>query len=134
VRQLESTPRQDPSDFSFGLACAGAIMLATLAVSFTAMAHDSAVLSPAEQERVAVALEEDAQVMSNTQLIGLLAGQPPDVQAKIIRINTEARPLALQVALLVPVIAGLLGLLNSFRMSRLPEITPSSATEGMTLG
>jgi hypothetical protein len=31
-------------------------------------------------------------------------------------------------------IAGLLGLLNSFRMSRLPDITPSSAIEGMTLG
>jgi hypothetical protein len=31
-------------------------------------------------------------------------------------------------------IAGLLGLLNSFRMGRLPDITPSSAAEGMTLG
>jgi EmrB/QacA subfamily drug resistance transporter len=119
---------------SFGLAFAGAIMLATLAFSFTAMAQDSAVLSSAEQERVAVALEEDAEVMSNTQLIAVLEGQPPQVQAEIIRINTEARPLALQVALLVPMIAGLLGLLNSFRMSRLPDITPSSAIEGMTLG
>jgi EmrB/QacA subfamily drug resistance transporter len=119
---------------SFGLAFAGAIMLATLAFSFTAMAQDSAVLSSAEQERVAVALEEDAEVMSNTQLIAVLEGQPPQVQAEIIRINTEARPLALQVALLVPMIAGLLGLLNSFRMSRLPDIAPSSAIEGMTLG
>jgi hypothetical protein len=91
-------------------------------------------LSSAEQERVAVALEEDAEVMSNTQLRAVLEGQPPQVQAEIIRINTEARPLALQVALLVPMIAGLLGLLNSFRMSRLPDITPSSAIEGMTLG
>ncbi|HEY6686550.1 MAG TPA: MFS transporter, partial [Propionibacteriaceae bacterium] len=119
---------------SFGLAFAGAIMLATLAFSFTALAQNSAVLSPAEQDRVAVALEEDAEVMSNTQLMHLLEGQPPQVQAEIVRINTEARPLALQIALLVPIIAGLLGLLNSFRMSRLPDITPSSATEGMTLG
>jgi EmrB/QacA subfamily drug resistance transporter len=119
---------------SFGLAFAGAIMLATLAYTFTAMARDSAVLSPAEQDRVAVALEEDAQVMSNTQLVQLLEGQPPDVQAEIVRINTDARHIALQVALFVPLIAGLLGLLNSFRMSRLPDITSSSAAEGMTLG
>jgi hypothetical protein len=119
---------------SFGLAFAGAIMLATLAFSFTALAQDSTVLSPAEQQRVAVALEEDAEVMSNTQLIELLEGEPPQIQAEIIRINTEARPLALQVALLVPFVAGLLGLVNSFRMGRLPDIAPSSAAEGMALG
>ena len=81
-----------------------------------------------------MALEEDAELMSNTQLIQLLEDEPPQIQAEIVRINTEARPLALQVALLVPIIAGLLGLLNSFRMSRLPDVKPSSATEGMSLG
>jgi hypothetical protein len=73
-------------------------------------------------------------VMSNTQLIELLVDEPPQIQAEVIRINNEARPLALQVALLVPIIAGLLGLLNSFRMSRLPDATPSSAAEGMSIG
>ena len=119
---------------SFGLAFAGAIMLATLAFSFTNMAQNSTVLPPTDKERVAVALEEDAQVMSNTQLIRLLEDEPPENQAEVVRINTEARPLALQVALLVPIIAALLGLLNSFRMSRLPDIAPSSAAEGMALG
>jgi EmrB/QacA subfamily drug resistance transporter len=119
---------------SFGLAFAGAIMLATLALSFTNMAQDSTVLPPAEKEQVAMTLEDDAEVMSNTQLIPLLEGQPPQIQAEIIRINTEARPLALQVALFVPIIAGLIGLLNSFRMSRLPDLEPSSAAEGMSLG
>jgi hypothetical protein len=119
---------------SFGLAFAGAIMLATLAFSFTSMAQQSTVLPPADKERVAVALEEDAEVMSNVQLIQLLEDEPPQIQAEIIRINTEARPLALQVALLVPIIAGLLGLLNSFRMSRLPDLKPSSAAEGMSIG
>ena len=42
----------------------------------------------------------------------LLVDQPPEVQAEIIRINTEARPLALQVALLIPIIASLLGFLT----------------------
>jgi EmrB/QacA subfamily drug resistance transporter len=119
---------------SFGLAFAGAIMLATLAFSFTNMAQNSTVLPPADKERVAVALEEDAQVMSNTQLGQLLEDEPPEIQAEVVRINTEARPLALQVALLVPIIAALVGLLNSFRMSRLPDIAPSSAAEGMALG
>jgi EmrB/QacA subfamily drug resistance transporter len=119
---------------SFGLAFAGAIMLATLSLTFTNMAQGSSVLDPAEQQRVASALEDDAQVLSNTQLQELLAGQPQQVQDEIIRINTDARPLALQVALLVPVLAGLLGLLNSFRMLRLPEPKPSGAAEGMALG
>jgi EmrB/QacA subfamily drug resistance transporter len=119
---------------SFGLAFAGAIMLATLSITFTNMAEASTVLEPAEQQRVANALEEDAQVLSNTQLDELLVGQPEDVQAEIIRINTDARPLALQVALLVPILAALVGLFNSFRMMRLPDIAPSDSAEGMALG
>ena len=119
---------------SFGLAFAGAIMLATLSITFTDMAEASSVLAPAEQQRVANALEDDAQVLSNTQLDELLVGQPEDVQAEIIRINTEARPLALQVALLIPILAGLIGLFNSFRMMRLPDITPSASAEGMAWG
>jgi EmrB/QacA subfamily drug resistance transporter len=119
---------------SFGLAFSGAIMLATLAFSFTNLAQESTVLPPSDKERVAVALEEDAEVMSNSQLIQLLENEPPEIQAEVLRINNEARPLALQVALLVPILAALIGLLNSFRMSRLPDVTPSSAAEGMSLG
>jgi EmrB/QacA subfamily drug resistance transporter len=119
---------------SFGLAFAGAIMLAALSVTFTSMAEQSAVLPPAEQQQVAQALEEDAEVMSNTQLEAQLEGQPPEIQAEIIRINTDARPIALQVALLVPLLAGILGLVNSFRMMRIPEPEPSGAAEGMALG
>jgi len=46
---------------SFGLAFAGAIMLATLAFTFTNMAQDSTVLPPADKERVAVALDQYAE-------------------------------------------------------------------------
>jgi hypothetical protein len=119
---------------SFGLAFAGAIMLATLSITFTNLAQASTVLAPAEKQRVANALEDDAQVLSNTQLEELLAGQPEAIQDEIVRINTDARPLALQVALLVPILAGLLGLFNSFRMVRLPDPKPSSSVEGMALG
>ena len=119
---------------SFGLAFAGAIMLATLSITFTDMAESSAVLSPAEQQQVATGLEDDAELLSNTALEELLVGQPRDVQDEIIRINTQARPFALQVALLVPLLAGLLGLITSFRMMRLPDPAPSSATDSMTLG
>ncbi|WP_043824858.1 MFS transporter [Rhodococcus opacus] len=106
---------------SFGLAFAGAIMLATLSVTFTAMAQSSTVLPPGDQQHVAQVLENDAEVMSTTQLEKLLADQPPEIQDEIIRINTEARPLALQIALLVPILAGVLGLLNSFRMMRVRD-------------
>jgi hypothetical protein len=92
------------------------------------------VLAPAEQQQVAAALEDDAEVMSNTQLAEQLVGQPPETKAEIIRINTEARPLALQIALLIPILAGLIGLFNSFRMMRLPDPKPSGSAEGMVLG
>ena len=114
---------------SFGLAFAGAIMLATLSITFTQMAEDSTVLPAASQEQVAQALEEDAEVLSNTKLERQLADQPAEIQDEIIRINTDARPLALQVALLVPILAGLLGLLNGFRMMRRPDPAPSDGTE-----
>ena len=114
---------------SFGLAFAGAIMLATLSIAFTQAAQDSKVLPAAEQEQVAQALEDDAEVMSNTKLEEQLAEQPPEIRAEIIKINTDVRPLALQVALLVPILAGLLGLLNGFRMMRRPDPTPSAAAE-----
>jgi len=114
---------------SFGLAFTGAILLATLSFLFTHMADDSAVLSPSEQDQVASALEHDAEIMSNTQLEKLLAGQPKDVQTEIIRINTDARPRALQVALLVPVLAALLGLYDSTRMTRRPDLASSGAGE-----
>ena len=73
-------------------------------------------------------------LMSNTQLEELLAGEPPAIQDEIIRINTDARPRALQFALLVPIFAGLIGLINSFRMRRLPEPIPSASVEGMAWG
>ncbi len=119
---------------SFGLAFAGAIMLATLSITFTHKADSSTVLPPADQQRVAKALEHDAEVMSNTQLQKQLAGEPKATQDEIIRINTDARPVALQVALLIPLVAGLIGLFDAFRMMRLRDPTPSSAIEGMALG
>jgi EmrB/QacA subfamily drug resistance transporter len=118
---------------SFGLAFAGAIMLATLSFTFTNLTEASTVLPPAEKQQVAQALEENAELMTNTQLAQLLVNQPPEIQDEIIHINTEARPIALQVALLIPLLAGLIGLFNSFRMMRLPDPTPSSA-EGTILG
>ncbi|MDQ1631223.1 MAG: hypothetical protein QOC80_1195 [Frankiaceae bacterium] len=114
---------------SFGLAFAGAIMLATLSFTFTNQAEDSTVLSPAQQQAVASALEHDAEIMANSTLTEQIAGQPRDVQAEILRINTEARPVALQVALLIPLLAGCLGLLGAFRMGRLPDPAPSKAAK-----
>src|SRR5262249_28059053 len=47
---------------------------------------------------------------------------------------TGARPFALQIVLLVPLTAGLLGTITSFRMLRLPDPESSSSAEGMVLG
>jgi EmrB/QacA subfamily drug resistance transporter len=119
---------------AFGLAFAGAIMLASLALAFTQEADSSEVLTPAQQEQVADGLEENAEVMTNTELEELLEGQTPAVQDEILRINEEARPVALQIALLVPLVASLLGLLAGFRMTRLPDPKPSAAAESLLVG
>ena len=119
---------------SFGLAFAGAIMLASLSAAFTHMSDSSAVLSTDQQQQVSTALEDDAELMTNTQLEDQLVGQPADVKAEILRINTDARPLALQIALLIPILAGLGGLANSFRMMREPDPAPNSSAEGTALG
>jgi MFS family permease len=112
---------------SFGLAFSGAIMLATLSFTFNHLAQDSTVLPAAQKDHISHVLEHDAEVMSNTQLSKQLSGQPQAVQDEAIRINTKARPRALQVALLIPILAGLGGLINSFRMIRLPDPKPSDA-------
>ncbi len=119
---------------SFGLAFAGAIMLATLSFSFTNLANKSLLLSPTEKQQVSTALEQNAEIMSNTQLQEKTVVHPEQTQQEIIRINTEARHKALQVALLIPLAAGALGLINSFRMIRLPEPKQSGSAEGAMLG
>src|SRR4051794_13653198 len=117
---------------SFGLAVAGGLMLAGLSASFTNMTDASTVIPPDQQEQISQTLEHDAQVMSNTQLDALLVDEPEPVRAEILRINTHARDVSLQVALLVSVLAGLLGLLNSIRMMRLPDAAPTAPVEGVT--
>jgi len=119
---------------SFGLAFAGAIMLATLSATFTSMAEDSLVLAPVDQQRVATALEDDAEFMSNSGLEEVLVGEPAPVQDEIVRINNDARPFALQIGLLVPIIAAIAGLAIAVLMMRLPDQTPSRPREGVDLG
>ena len=120
---------------SFGLAFAGAIMLATLSITFTHMAEASKVLPPAEQQQVADALEDDAEVMSNTAARGAARGPAAGRSRTRSSASTPTRgrsPSRWRCS--IPLLAGLLGLLNSFRMMRLPDPTPSSAVEGMALG
>jgi hypothetical protein len=119
---------------SFGLAMAGGIMLAALSFSFTHKTQNSTVIPAAEQQQIASTLEHDAEVMSNTKLADQITGQPPAVEAEVLAINTDARSLSLQIALVVPLLAGLLGFGNSLRMMRLPDIKPSASLEGTDFG
>jgi MFS family permease len=119
---------------ALGLALAGAVLLAALATMFTDEARASTVLAPGDQERVAVALDHDAQVMSTSGLVQLLADEPPAVREEVVRINTVARPPALQMALLVPLVAGVLGLLLSFGMTRLPDPEQGEAGDTVLAG
>ncbi|MGH2912272.1 MAG: MFS transporter, partial [Solirubrobacteraceae bacterium] len=119
---------------SFGLAVAGGILLATLSLAFTNKTESSTAIPPAQQEQIADTLEHDAQVVSNTQLEEMLAHERPATRQEILEINRDSTNLALQVALLIPILASGLGLFNSFRMLRLPDIEPSGSVDGAVLG
>jgi hypothetical protein len=72
--------------------------------------------------------------MTQAHLDALLVRERPAVKAEILHINEKARPKALQIALLVPLIASLIGLLNGFWMTRLRDPEPSSSAESVLGG
>jgi EmrB/QacA subfamily drug resistance transporter len=119
---------------SFGLAMGGGLMLAALSVSFTQMTDNSTVIPEAQKQQISTTLENDAEVMSNSQLAEQITGQPAAVEEEVVAINHDARNLSLQIALLVPLLAGAAGFVNSLRMMRLPDIKPSAAAEQAGLG
>src|ERR1700727_3173492 len=114
---------------SFGLAVAGCVLLATLSLAFTTKTNASPVIPSTQQHQIAKTLEHDAQVVSNTELNKLLVDDPTAVRDAILKINTDSTNLALQVALLVPILAGLLGFMDARRRMRLPTVKPSASVE-----
>jgi EmrB/QacA subfamily drug resistance transporter len=119
---------------SFGLAFAGAILLATLSIAFTDRSDSSAVIPEPDKQHIADVLEDDAEVMSDTQLEQLLVNEPPEVQDEVVDINTESRHIALQIALLIPLLAALGGFVNGVRMVREPEPVAAHAGEAGLIG
>src|ERR1700755_1989853 len=53
---------------SFGLAVAGGVLLATLSLAFTNMSNASPEIPASQQQKIAQTLEDDAQVVSNSDL------------------------------------------------------------------
>ena len=76
---------------SFGLAFAGAILLAALSYSFNHLAQQSTVLSAPQKQQVSNEPGARRRVHDQHSAGRGPAGQPKDVQAEIISINTEAR-------------------------------------------
>jgi MFS family permease len=119
---------------SFGLALGAALMLGALAFQFTSLTNQSTVLTDTQKQEVSAGLNQNAELMSNTHLEEMIVNQTPEVEAEIIRINTDARPFALQMALLVPLFSGLLGLAVATGMTRQKDIQPSANLEEFALG
>jgi hypothetical protein len=122
------------SGLSFGLAFAGAIMLATLSLAFTQMGQSEHPPPPGGEAsgggRAGGRRGGDEQHPAPPAARGSARGHP----GRDHHITAGARPLALQIALLIPILAGLIGLFNAFRMVRMPEPVPVSAVEGMDFG
>ena len=47
---------------------------------------------------------------------------------------SDSRPIALQIALLIPLLAGGIGVVEGFRMTRIPDPEPSGAAETLLAG
>ncbi len=107
---------------SLGTAMAGTVMLLGFTANFGELAEESKVLTPVEQELVADALVSDARIISNTELLELLEENPSDLayREELLRINSEASPRALRLALLGTLVAGLIGLGVSTRLPKNP--------------
>ena len=94
---------------SFGLAVAGGVLLATLSLAFTTKTNASPVIPSTQQHQIAQTLEDDAQVVSNTQLNKLVADEPPAVRRRDPphqHRRDEPRPSGRRS--LIPILAGLL--------------------------
>jgi hypothetical protein len=120
-------------------------MLAGAGLGLLASQLNNYALAPISEERVG----EAAGVTSATGSFGLAFGVgfagaimratlsvafPEAIQDEILSINADARHLALQVALLVALLASLAGVVNGFRMMRLPDPTTSASEDAMVLG
>ncbi len=119
---------------SFGLALGGALMMGTLALTFTK--------THGQLERRALSgrgaaggdrPQGDTQVMRRGSRSRSWASRRRS-RLRLIRIDAEAQPIALQAALLVPLFAGLLGLIVSLGMMRQKDVAPSAAVEGLAFG
>ena len=119
---------------SVGLAFVGATLLAALSISFTNKTNASDVLPAADKQQIAQVLEDDAQVMSDAALEEQLASQPPEIQDEILRINDEARPEALQIALVIPLLMSIGGVFWAFQMVRLPDPSPGDTAQAAAIG
>ena len=95
--------------------------------------NNSAVLPPDDKAHVSTVLEEDAEIMTNTQLKSLLVGEPPDVQARDHPDQHRRATHRAASGAHRPAARALLGFAVSIRMMRLPDPEPSGA-EGMVLG
>jgi EmrB/QacA subfamily drug resistance transporter len=118
---------------SFGLAVAGGVMLAVMAFSFTNLTASSSVIPTDQQAQLADVMERDAEIVSDAQLTAVVAEEPPEVQDEILDINRVARDRALQAALLIPLLASVVGLVTGFRAVKLPDLSPATPLDGVDL-
>ena len=119
---------------SFGLAVAGGVLLAALSLAFTNMTNASPVIPPAQQQQIAQTLEDDAQVVSNTQLDKLLADEPPAVREDVLDINTDANGARSSGGAARADPRGAARVVQLSRMMRLPDVAPSASAEAAALG
>ena len=119
---------------SFGLAFAGAIMLATLSISFTDMAKSApccARRAAAGRPRARGRRRGDEQHEARAAARRPAGGRSGTRSSGSTPTRGRAR---CRWRCSIPILAGLIGLFNSFRMMRLPDPAPSESADAAALG
>lgn len=109
---------------SFGTALSGVLIVSTMiVVSGNLISHSS--LSVSQQQQLSTAYEQQAQVISDSQIKTATANQTPEVQQEVVSINAEVRNKSLSSMFILLAVISLLGL---FATKNLPADTAKTAT------
>jgi MFS family permease len=101
---------------SVGTALAGGTLILVLINTATSLVYQSNVLETGQKDALILALEEDVQAISDSQITELTSTLPQDIQSEIVYINAEARDAGLRAATTLLGLFSLLAMGISFRL------------------
>lgn len=112
---------------SLGTALGGVLLIASLINVSTQLIDTNTTLTSNQKTQLTAAVEQNAQIASNSQIEAVTTSLPPDVSQQVVDINAQARQTALSRVFIMLGVLSLLGLVASIR---LPQNKPGPKALG----